>query len=665
MPQHKAFKNRKNMKNLLLFSTLLITSVGAFAQLSVKPNGAIDSYVYVKDEVLFVKEEINLTRNTTANNTEASIYLRNNGQLIQGNPLAKNTGSGQLSVQQNTPETNAWAYYYWCSPVGYPGTAALPQPAGNPWAGVINIYEPQPGLGLTAARPSLTTTNREGTLTPQMTISTRWLYTHKLPGTEAEGNYQRINANTAVPAGYGFTMKGVGTTSTDQTYEFRGRPNSGDFTIPVQGPIVIGPNPNVYARMTLSGNPYPSALDMNKFFYDGANAALDAIYYYDEDRTVMSHNYGQKPFGYGVWVPNGIDPYTGGVPDPANYPGLYTQAPFYIWNANGGSTGPGVPGGTPINNKRFAPIGQGFMLVGNTALATNVFIRNSHRIFIKEGAANYSVFQRPGNDANTETSSEDDLNPSLSTSSTWSNSDYRTPQMRLYVIFDEAMTRDLVLAFSDQATDGYDRGMDGLSPASLTTDAYFPVGNDNARLPYVINSVNYEGNKQIPISFAANNATQIRLQVAEEVKKPYEHAYLFDSQENTYKELTNSTLAGVTLSLPAGTYDNRFFIVFRNPNLKRDIPENEIEAKDVVLANVNFFQNNPVQQLEVSNPEGYTIKSAMVYDMNGKLVIQEKNLGAKNKYSFYTGNLSDGVYLVKLTTTEDVAIDSKVIVHNK
>jgi hypothetical protein len=40
-------------------------------------------------------------------------------------------------------------------------------------------------------------------------------------------------------------------------------------------------------------------------------------------------------------------------------------------------------------------------------------------------------------------------------------------------------------------------------------------------------------------------------------------------------------------------------------------------------------------------------------------------LGAKNKYSFYTGNLSDGVYLVKLTTTEDVSIDSKVIIHNK
>ena len=51
--------------------------------------------------------------------------------------------------------------------------------------------------------------------------------------------------------------------------------------------------------------------------------------------------------------------------------------------------------------------------------------------------------------------------------------------------------------------------------------------------------------------------------------------------------------------------------------------------------------------------------------MNGKLVIQEKNLGDQSKYSFYTGNLSDGVYLVKLMTEDDIAIDYKAIVHNK
>ncbi len=656
------------MKNLLLFSTLLLTTASVFAQLTVKPtSGGADSYIYVNDEVVFVTQEINLTRNLSGPaNIEASIYLRNNGQLIQGGTTSTNSGDGQLSVQQNSPVTNAFAYYYWCSPVGNSdGNTG----SGNIPFGLGGIYEDinsVPGVGV-AARRSSNISGRDGFTSP-LTISRRWMYTHPAPGTEAEGNYIRINATNGAQAGYGFTMKGVnlnGNTPSgapwghDQIYEFRGRPNSGDFAIPVQGPV--GTFPNVTARMTLSGNPYPSAMDMNKFFNDPANSALGAIYYYDEDRTKMTHNYSGKPFGYGTWVPNGVDPYIGGVPDPVAYPGIYTPAPFFIWNAAGGSTGPGQ-NGTSVNNKRFAPIGQGFMLVGDTGVITDVNIKNSYRIFVPEGPSNYSVFQRPGTDVNDETNQGENAGPTLSTSTTWAIPDRRPPLLRLYAIFDEAMTRDLVLSFSDEATDGYDRGRDGLSPGGMATDAYFPVGNDNNRLPYVINSVKYEETKHIPIAFKIKNPTQIRLKVVEEINKPYEKVYLFDRQENTFKELNNATASGLTFNLPAGNFDNRFFIIFRKPNLR---PESELEQMEVVKANVDLFQNNPAQKLEVKNPEGYTIKSALVYDMNGKLVIQENNLGTKNNYSFYTGNLSDGVYLVRLTTDQDVLIENKVIVHNK
>lgn len=78
----------------------------------------------------------------------------------------------------------------------------------------------------------------------------------------------------------------------------------------------------------------------------------------------------------------------------------------------------------------------------------------------------------------------------------------------------------MVIAFYDQATDGYDRGLDGLSAQDLKTDAYFPIGNDDNRKPYVINGTNYSLDKKIPIAFKANNTTQIRLQVVEEVKNP-------------------------------------------------------------------------------------------------------------------------------------------------
>ena len=221
----------------------------------------------------------------------------------------------------------------------------------------------------------------------------------------------------------------------------------------------------------------------------------------------------------------------------------------------------------------------------------------------------------------------------------------------------------MVIAFYDQATNGYDRGLDGLSAQDLQTDAYFPIGDDNNRKPYVINGIKYDISQKVPIAFKIKNQTKVDIKAVEEIKKPYDNAYLFDRLENTYQQISGGQSA--TLNLAAGKYDNRFFVVFRNPNLKRDIPENELNAKNIFLENVTFFQNNPIQQLEVSNPNGYTIKSATVYDMNGKLVISESNLGDNNKYSFYTGNLSDGVYLVKLITADNVSIDYKAIVHNK
>lgn len=675
------------MKNLLLFSTLLLTSVGAFAQLTVKPNGTTDSFVYVNDQIVFVTKEVNLQKNS-AGDTEASIYLRNDAQLIQKDPTAKNSGNGQLSVQQNTPDTNAWAYYYWCSPVGNPvneagTTTYIP---GNTNFGLASIYEDKnatllTGIG-TKALKSANVGTKEGFTDPQLTISRRWMYIFPEPGTEAEGNYIRINATNGAEAGYGFTMKGVnageigsgGVANYNQIYEFRGRPNNGTFKIPVDGPNAVPQAPNADAKMTLSGNPYPSALDLNKVFYDSQNFnTLSAIYYYDEDRTKMTHLYSGKPFGYGVWVPGGLD----NTPNSQNdFPGTYVPAPFYIYNAAGGHSGT-VDTGLATNGKRYAPIGQGFMLVGKTAGPNQfVYIKNEHRVFVKEDASILSVFQRSENETNLiadNTQSSSTSNPSWTSAPPVESVDYRIPQLRFRVIFDQALTREMVLAFSDQATDSYDYGMDGRSPLGMKTDAFFPVStNSDADLqPYVINTVKYDYGKRIPLDFKLNKPTRININSVEEVKKPYDNAYVFDSEENTYKEISNSGPLGhmgAQYNLPAGLYHNRFFIVFRAPrhhhNFDTDAPKDETSPRDVVIANVSFFQNNPQQQLEVQNPEGYTIKSAAMYDMSGKMVISKRDLGDSKNLSFYTGNLSEGVYLVKLITSEDITIDYKAIVHN-
>ncbi|QAA81332.1 T9SS type A sorting domain-containing protein [Aequorivita sp. H23M31] len=689
------------MKKLLLSSALLITSSAVFAQLYIQPapngnphqNYLTDSYVYVKGEVLYVGGTIELHKNKPASpqglsDAEASIYLRGGGQLIQGGNEFSNKGDGFLSVLQSTDPTNAWAYYYWCSPVGNPDPLVPMTNGTNKNFGIHSIYEYPKlynsinGLSIKARAIDITPYKEGFTNNLTLTISKRWLYTHMVPGTEAEDSYLRINEENAVPPGFGFTMKGVnwGDLTTNAPmgklfYDFRGRPNNGDFTIPVEGPSVTGnTNPptaaNINAKMTLTGNPYPSALDLNKLFWDPDNTSLDCIYYYDEDRSVMSHYYSLKPYGYGVWVPLNEDPYDDGVPN-MSYTGAYTQPTFNIWNAAGGH-GPGG-GGTGRDNPkaRFAPIGQGFMFVGNGDPVNEAFvkIKNTHRIYIKNTAD--QVFYRPTGEEGEmgfSAQSEGDANrgggPAFDSADSTPQIENLIPMLRLYVVFDDALTRDMLLVFSPETTDGYDRGYDALSPGGMKSDAYFPIGPDGDRKPYVIQGTNYEPRKMIPVSFKLHKESQIEVRAVEENRKPYEKVYLFDRQENIYRPLSAVQTAAGTFTLPAGVYDNRFFLVFRD-GPRVDPNQDLTDTRDKMMASVNMFQNNPARQLEIKNPDGYTLKAAYLYDMNGKLVITDTNLGDSSNYSIYTGNLSDAMYMVKLVTSEDVTLDYKVMVINK
>lgn len=647
------------MKNLLLPAFLLLTSVAALAQLSVRPvPSGPDSYIYVKDQVLFVKGEVHLEKNNTSVDEAPSIYLRDNGQLIQGDDTALNSGSGEISVQQTSPITNAYAYYYWCSPVGRATDMTnVTMNPGNTNFGVRNLFDPGANTSL-AAQMVNSTGGLNGFGGDPITVSTRWLYTHPSPGTEAEGNYEAMNGYYNAPPFYGFTMKGVPTTPVNgaQIYDFRGRPNNGAKNdIQVQGPIEGGTTIED-ARLTLAGNPYPSALDLNRVIYDNPDK-IPAVYFYDEDRTVDSHYYSTKPFGYGVWTPVGPD--SGGI-----QPGAYVDAMFYIWNAAGQTSG-GSNGNAFSTAHRFAPIGQGFMLVGNDPdNPADIKINNSQRRYIKQDVPNGSVFHRAENEnENDITLAEQDGNKAASSGLAIAHQDNRTPQTRIYVVFDGALTRDMLLVYSDQATDGYDYGFDGPHPMGSQTDAWFPVANTSPTdiRPYVINAINYNIDKQVPITFKLKTEMKFEVKAVQEIKKPYANAFLFDSQENTYQRISGGNYsAGVFL--PAGTYTDRFYIVFKNAF--QETAANAATAAKEALNNVSFFQNNPAGELEVRNPERYNIKSAAIYDMTGKLVLSQQNVGDDNHFNFYTGNLSDGVYMVKLLTVDNVNIDYKTIVKN-
>jgi len=80
---------------------------------------------------------------------------------------------------------------------------------------------------------------------------------------------------------------------------------------------------------------------------------------------------------------------------------------------------------------------------------------------------------------------------------------------------------------------------------------------------------------------------------------------------------------------------------------------------------VDVFQDNRLSIMEILNPEQFDIKEAAVFDMSGKLVHTESNIGQQTRYNFPTAIFSDGVYIVKLTTIDNLVMDYKVTIFNK
>lgn len=624
------------MKNLLLSLAMLFVASSVYAQLHVSPNASTstDSYLYVNDQVLFVEQGIDLDVNTNDATTVASIYLRNDSQLVQGTSSTTNTGDGFISVYQDS-NADAYDYNFWCSPVGRTNSS------GNQNFGTARFNDV---VTLTDSNLALTTVGYNGASTP-LTISLRWFY--RWNPTLQRWRYNGTGDN--VEPGYGFIMKGTdvtvhGNPLTDpqnQVYDFRGRPYNGDITLPIQ--FGVAAVDGTTYNFTLAGNPYASALNLYDVFNDPDNTEIDSFKYWDEDRSINSHLYRDNKGGYGTWLPGAND----------TDPGIYTVPTFLNYddagNPSGGSTGNGAS-----FERLNAPIGQGFMIMVDNIGDGSITIKNSHRRYMKEGAGNNSQFRNPENN--------DDSTPGGGSGTSTAN---LIPQMRLHTYFGEnSHMRDMVLAFRPEATDDYDRGMDATHPMDgAVAEAYFKIGNSaDSYKNLVIQTVPFEPTKRVPIAFSLEEETKFYITAVELINTPFEKAYLFDNVNGTYQEITGNKDA-IQL-LPAGTYDDRFFITFRG-NFQDRESDPIVDAQNELLENVDFFQNNPNSQLEVSNPEGYDVKAVNIYDMSGKLVLSQENLGNQRRLSFPTANFSDGIYLVKLTTTDNYSTDFKITVFNK
>lgn len=604
--------NFRIMKRIILSTLGFLGSITAFSQMYVSPN----SYVFVKNEQLFVKGDIEL------NSATSNMYLRNDAQLLQGTAASGvNKGVGNLSVYQEGT-ADGFDYNYWCSPVGNTLSATA---VNNPF-GIAQLKDI---TGLTTANNPVLTTAFNGTASP-LTISNRWIY--KFITSNVYANWVYVGSNNTINAGEGFTMKGTDGTSANnpganQRYDFRGKPNDGTIGI------------NVAAGMrTLTGNPYPSAINLNLFLRDPANLAVmnGTAYFWEHNDAVNSHYLADYQGGYGTYIANNGD----------FSPGTYTSATWNTYNNDGTLNTSGVSTGSTYK-RMFTPIGQGFKIEG-TALGT-VQMKNAYRVFVKEGVVNNSQFERNRTDINGDTWGEIQNVAGVDYTR---YSKRELPQIKIHTVLNDQYSREVAIAFSKKATDGFDLGMDAKTPEyTLPNDAYFPIDATNQ---YVISTLPFDIDKKIPFAFKAGQQTTFKVTVGSTINfTDSDTVYLHDRITGIFHDIKNNFFE---ITLPAGVVKDRFEITFRDGNAKETIKNTEFAES------LTVFQNNESNNLTIANTQMIDLKSCSVYDLAGKLVFTKNNLGSNAEYTFPTSNLSDGIYIVRVSSNTNLEMSKKVIV---
>lgn len=653
------------MKNITTFLLLFLTA-NSFAQLTIKPTNVADgsntdnTYVYVDGTVLYVKENTNFTKN---NDTEiANLYLRNEAQLIQGTTgLSNNEGNGTMSVFQEGTADN-YEYNYWASPVGVLGNSDT---AGNTSFGIASLSSPSTRLKSNATQ---LTNGYNGSANP-LIISKYWIY--KFIGTEGSGyaDWIHVQESQSINAGEGFTMKG--TSGTDlttvhgvannpgsaQRYDFRGRPNDGTIT------VATAAN---YDEIILIGNPYPSAINLNYFLLENSkngdasieetlandctggtdvnrrNATTGIAYFWDMDNTVNSHNLNEYNGGYGAYAPNGN----------CNSLGTYAPPTFYMYNNDGevieGSGETQVEGDD--QHRMFTPIGQGFFvdspdLVGDdnpdNYPIEEIQFKNAHRVFVKEGTDNESYFDR---NSNQETASSN-TNENLMVSN------YVVPKLRLNIAFDDLYTRQVVLAFNENASKNVEVAMDALNLDDISSDAGF-LHNNNS---YIIDTRPFDINDRLPLYLNLSSQRSLSFRINNFENFDIENVYIYDKQTGVYHSIKNNYFY---ITLPAGNYSERFELTFKDS-------EEDLEVSEEIASSFDVIQNNTNAQLTILNPLQENLKSVEVFDMTGKRVLFQGNLGNRGQYYFSTSQLAESVYVVKISTTGNITTTKKISVFQR
>ena len=516
----------------------------------------------------YVKIQNDLTNNGT-------VTIKNNGSLVQVNDNGVNTGN--IRFERTTPLVTNTDYTYWASPV-----------AGYTLGGVSK----------------------------NLTVEDKYYSFNS-----TIDDWEQASASTTMNPGIGYIIRGpepTGPIPPGPDYFdafFTGVPNNGAY--PISGLVAN--------KSYLLGNPYPSALDADKFLEDNAGVLNGTLYFW-------THN---TPLDLAANISN---------PGP-NWAYAYSFDDYAAYNITGGvgidpgtvtESAPSDPqhsvSGNDLGKKPTGKIasGQGFFASSKTTLSgSEIVFNNSMRVgvvdILKEDNSQFFKTR----------------NPKTKTAT------FEKHRIWLNLTNTQGVFKQALVGYITDATNQYDNRFDGISFDGNEFVDFYSV-NQEMNLVIQGRALPFDDSDEVPLGFRTTieGAFTIKIDQADGVLTN-QAVFIEDKLTNTIFNLRSGPF---TFNTAAGTFKDRFVLRYTNKTLG---------TKDVESPENQVLVSNKNKQIKInSNTEA--IDKVVFYDLLGRLLFKKDKV---NNTEFSILNLisNSETLLVKVTLQNGETVTRKIL----
>lgn len=360
---------------------------------------------------------------------------------------------------------------------------------------------------------------------------------------------------------------------------FIGVPNNGTITFPIgfTGATTEGTS-------NLLGNPYPSAIDADKFLAANATVLDGTLYFWthNTERGIGVSNPGTGVFAYSSDDYASYN-FTGGV-------GALPDAR----TANGNLPG-GVVADEIIANKPSGKIAAGQGFFATSIKAGNVTFTNNMRVSGGGVLGNNSQFFKT-------------KNPIGKTSNTFEKN-----RIWLNLTNTEGAFKQTLIGYVTDATNDYDSRFDGESFDGNEFVDFYSVYEDK-NLVIQGRALPFEETDEVPLGYRTTIDGNFTINIDQIDGSLTDQAvFIEDKLTNT---VFNLKTGNYTFSTAPGTFNDRFVLRYNNKTLgttNYDSPANK-----VLVSNAN-------KQIKI-NSFAETIDKVVIYDLLGRQVFQKTNV---------------------------------------